>query len=214
MLGFSLTLQFSNLLNGLFEPAAKLLVGGFGGMHLLGIYETAWKTLLTVRNVAANTAGAIIPSLTRLVQTDLTQARDLYTVSKRRTFRLLAALFASVLIASPLISWLWLGSVDTLFIVVFAQLCVGIFASGWAAPAYYLGLASGTLRGIIVSVSVAALCLCVLGLAAGLAKQPILIVTAASLSLIASNVLVVLLNEPLIGLRNRFGGVAIGRTSP
>lgn len=212
MLGFSLTLQLSNIINGLFEPLSKILVSKFGGMHLQGLYEVAYKTVFTTRNIAATTTSATIPALTRHVAHDIEQARALYLVIKRRVTRALALLFGGLLIGAPLVSLAWFGSIDWAFIVIMAQLCIGIFASGWCTPAYFLGQATGKLRGLIVSMTASLLLLGLLGLAFGIAGLPNLIVTATTLALIVSSVMVVMWNEPLIGLGGRRTGMARARS--
>ncbi|WP_408586265.1 oligosaccharide flippase family protein [Novosphingobium sp.] len=211
MLGFSLTLQVVNLVNGLLEPLSKLLVSHFGGMHIQGYYEAAYRFVFTARNLASNTVAAALPALTRYAQTDVVRARELYSAALRHTGRALVLLLAAILVGAPVLSFLWFRGIEWRFIAFVAVLSIGTTASGWCTPAYLLGLALGRLRGIIVAMSASLGLMAIVGTAMGVLGQPDLIVATMSLAMLTSSLIVVFLNEPLLGLNARFGPFQISR---
>lgn len=155
MLAFSLKAQFANLINGLFEPISKIFVGRFGGLELLGHYELAYKMVSLPRNAVVAGAQATTPAMTRLMTENLPEARALYQHTRQNLlFRGSPVLIATVLCA-PFASWLWLGRLDEQLWVFIAFLAAGFMVNTLGVSAYLLGVASGWLRGNIVSSLVA-----------------------------------------------------------
>ena len=196
MLRISLMLQASSIANTLFEPLSKMLLSHFGGMHMQGLYEAAYKCIVTARNVSSSTASAVVPAMTRYTQTDMPAARALYLRTRRHVARALALVFGLVVLASPVISWLWFGSVIGMFVGFVAALSVGSMVGGWVTPAYNLGQVTGRLGGVMIAMTAGDAAL----LAGGL---PAMIVGAVSVAIVVSSVVVLRLNEPLIGLSGR-----------
>lgn len=163
MLGFSMKSQFANLLNGLFEPLAKIMLGRLGGLDLLGLFELAYKMIALPRNAVVSGVQATVPAMTRLMATNRMEARRLYGRTLHQSLRLTAAVLGAVVLASPLISWLWLGWFAPELSLFAALLGVGFVLNTLGAPAFVLGITSGRMRGNIESAGLAlglmALCL-------------------------------------------------------
>ena len=197
MLRISLMLQASSIANTLFEPLSKMLLSHFGGMHMQGLYEAAYKCIVTARNVSASTASAVVPAMTRLSETDMPAARALYLNTRRHVGR-----------ALPVVSWLWFGSVIGMFVGFVAALSVGSLVGGWVTPAYNLGQVTGRLGGVVIAMAAGDGALLLGGLAFGWAGMPAMIVGAVSAAIVVSSLVVLRLNEPLIGLPGRWWGGA------
>ena len=200
MLSVSLMLQAANISNSLFEPLTKVLVSHFGGMQMQGLFESAYKTVATARNVTASTAGATVPALTRYALTDIPQAQELYRKTRRNTGRVLFFIFGGIILGSPVISLIWFGAIHYQFVAFVSLLGMGCLTAGWCAPAYLLGQATGRLRGVLIATGTGDILLLLGGLAFGFAGMPFMIVAVTASCLIFSNLLVLRLNEPLIGL--------------
>lgn len=155
MLGFSVKAQFANLLNGLFEPLAKILLGRFGGLDLLGLFELSYKLIALPRNAVVSGVQASVPSLTRLMASDREAARQLYQRTLRRSLNMTVLVLGAVILASPLVSWLWLGRIEPKFSLFATLLGAGFLLNGLGAPAFVLGMASGRMRGNIQSAALA-----------------------------------------------------------
>ena len=213
MLNVSMMLQAATIANSLFEPLSKVLVSHFGGMQMQGLYEAAYKTLVTARNVSSSTATAVVPALTRYAQTDIPLAQELYLKTKRNIARALLVIFGGVVLASPVISFLWFGALHLLYV---ALLAIGSLVGGLATPAYNLGQATGRLKGVVIATTASDVLLLLGGLAFGFAGLPFMIVAMASACMVMSNLLVLRWNEPLIGLGRAWmapAGPAVGPVS-
>lgn len=151
MFGFSLRAQAVNLLNGMFEPAAKLLVGQTGGLAVLGLFEMAWKIVALPRNAVVAGVHGTTPAMTRLLTSAPDEARALYVKSRRLVTRASAVVLALVVLGAPLASLLILGRLDGMLWVFVALLAIGFLGNVLGAPAYTLGFAAGRLRGNMLS---------------------------------------------------------------
>lgn len=151
LLGFSLKAQAINFINGLLEPASKLLVGHSAGMSVLGIFEMAYKIVALPRNAVVSGVMGMAPALTRLLNDQPSAAAALY----RRSRGLVAAASGGVLLVvvagSPLISILVLGRMDSLLMTFIAIVALGFWLNATGAPAYALGFAANQTRGNLAS---------------------------------------------------------------
>ncbi len=198
MLSFSLKAQFANLLNGLFEPLAKILLGRFGGLDLLGLFELAYKLIALPRNAVVSGVQASVPALTRLMASDLGAARDLYDRMLRRSVGLTALVLGAVVLASPVVSWLWLGRIEPSFSLFAALLAAGFLLNGLGAPAFVLGMASGRMRSNIESATLALGVMTVFLGAAGLAGLDWGMVAGVASGLGAAGLYIKRVNERLL----------------
>ncbi len=208
MLNVSMMLQAANIANGLFEPLSKVMVSHFGGMQMQGLFEAAYKTVWTARNISSNTATAVIPAITRYVQTDIPAAQRLYFQTRRNIVVSMALILGGVVVASPVISLLWFKALNVRFVEFVALLAIGCAFGGWCTPAYNLGQATGKLKGVVITMVASDVLLLAGGLGFGLAGMPFMIVVATTAGMILTSVMVIRFNEPLIGLRGAsFGGL-------
>lgn len=145
MFVYSVTSQVANLSNGIFEPLAKIMVGRLGGLEALGIFELAWRMVALPRNAIVSGVQAAVPATTRLIVSDLEATRALYRRSLRLTMTAGLGVLITVVIASPVVSWLWLERLDTRLVIFVAILATGFFVNMTGAPAFTIGVASGRL---------------------------------------------------------------------
>ena len=151
MLGYSLKTQLSNIINGLFEPVSKILVGQIGGLTLLGQYELAYKFVSLPRNALAAGAQATTPAMTRLLGTDRKAARDLYGKTQKNLLSKGSFVLLAAVCVAPFASIFWLGQLDRDFWIYTAILAAGFWVNLMSAPAYLLGLQTGQIFGNIVA---------------------------------------------------------------
>lgn len=199
MMGFSLKAQAANIANGLFEPLSKILVGHHGGMHVLGIYELAYKTLWLPRTAIIGGVTAMMPAMTTLLKQEPEKVWPLYKKSARYATLAVALSSAGAVVSSPLISFLWLGHMEPDYSSYMAILAIGILINAWGAAAYNLGSITGYMRNNIV-INTLALALLALALTASafLSPLPAMLMMAVSLSMGAGGILVRWRNEGML----------------
>ncbi|WP_225026148.1 lipopolysaccharide biosynthesis protein [Xinfangfangia pollutisoli] len=143
MLGFGVKLQVGTIANLMFEPLTKIVLGHVGGTTMLGIYEMAYRMVYQVRGIAIMALRAVIPTFVTLLHKDPEALRLFFLKTCRVSALASFGLMGGTVLASPLISWLWLGHVDLTFIQLTGILAVSWAVSVLAAPALYLGIAEG-----------------------------------------------------------------------
>lgn len=201
MLGFSLKAQLANLTNGFFEPLSKILIGRFGGLEALGLFELAFKMIALPRNAVVSGVQASVPAMTRLMATDHAEARKLYLRSRRTVTRMVAVVLGMVVLASPLASLFWLGRVEGTLVLFAAIVGVGFFVNALGAPAFVLGTASGRMRGNILSAALSTAVMVAAVVPAGLWGPGWSMVLAVAAGLGAGGLYVRHRNEMLLGAR-------------
>jgi O-antigen/teichoic acid export membrane protein len=155
MLGFSLTSQLANVSNGLFEPVSKILVSQFGGLHVQGLYELAYKTVWLSRNAVIAGVTATMPAMTALFRQDPVKVVPVYSRSLRLTLLAVGSLMGLVTLGSPIISIIWIGDLMWDYSIIVAIMAIGVFFNAAGAPAYNLATVTGNMsNNILVSVSV------------------------------------------------------------
>lgn len=202
MLGFSLKTQFANIINGLFEPISKILIGRIGGLALLGQYELAFKIISLPRNAVVAGAHATTPAMTSLLATDRAAARELY----RRIMHSLLTKGILVLVATvlltPCASWFWLARLDLELWFFATMLAVGFAINTMGAPAYLLGLAAGQVQGNILSNACALIVMISLMAIASMFDEPLLAIISSAVGLAVGGIVVRFLNARFLDSEN------------
>ncbi|MEN8659999.1 MAG: oligosaccharide flippase family protein [Marivita sp.] len=199
MLGFSIKSQVANLANGFFEPLSKIVISRFAGIEVLGLYEMAFKLVSLPRNTVVSGVQASIPTMTRLMATDRTAARALYSRALRISMRNGGMVLAAVLLISPMVSWYWLGEISPKFEIFAGLIAVGFLVNLSGATAYALGTASGRLKGNILAAMIANAITATLAVAIGAMEGPDwAMVLAISVALSAAGLYVRRTNERLL----------------
>ena len=195
MLGFSLKAQFSNILNGLFEPLSKIIVGRTGGMEFLGLYELAFKMVSLPRNAIVAGVHATTPAMARMLEDDMPAARQLYEASKQKLMRRGALVLVITVMATPLASWLLMARLDTALWELVVWLAVGFWGNMLGAPAYLVGVAKGKLGGNMIAATAALAVIGVTGLVSVWSDEAHLVIVGVSAGLALGGIVALGLNQ-------------------
>ncbi|MDY6927552.1 MAG: oligosaccharide flippase family protein [Pseudomonadota bacterium] len=198
MLRFSAKAQAANIINGSFEPLSKILINKFSGLEIQGIYELAYKTVSMSRNAITAGVMASLPTITTLLGKDPGEGKILYKKIKMKLRLAAFSLILLLIISSPLISYLWIGSFNSLYCTFIIIIGCGFFFNTIGAPAYNLGTASAKMKyNIIINLLVITL-LILLTLALNLMTSTYSVVTSVGISLAFGGILIRYMNEKYI----------------
>lgn len=198
MFSYSIKVQAVNLVNGVFEPLSKILVSRFGGLEAQGLYELAYKTVSLPRNAVMAGATATFPAMTGLFASERLELKKLYLKTLKLLSIAIILVLTGVIILSPMVSYFWMGNIDTRYCLYVTLLAVGYMGNTYGAAAYNLGLASGQMRNNLLSVVLSVLLMFVLGLGLSLFIGEIGVVVSAAASLLISGFFVKRMNEKLV----------------
>jgi O-antigen/teichoic acid export membrane protein len=187
MMGYGVSFQFISIMNMLFDPVAKALMGKYGGLQSLGYYEMANKLILQGRAVIVEASRVLVPSIASLKSIDVEEARQLFAKSYKITFYVAVLFYGLLGISLTAICLIWLGRYERVFIQFALVLDVAWFVNTLIGPAYFSNLGSGALRANLVSHVIMGLVASLLGYQLGVVFGRFGVVMGTALGLISGS---------------------------
>jgi O-antigen/teichoic acid export membrane protein len=201
LLGFGLRLQVLNIVAFPFEPVTKFVFSAIGGLPALGLYEVASRGFLQVRQLVVAPSQNLTPLFASQHHLGGEGLNALY---QRATATLIAAgavTMGGLAVGAPLISYVWLGRVDRMFVVYSLILAAGWFVNIVATPGYFLGVGTGRLRWNITGAALSTASAGLLGALLGKLLGPAGIAAGAMLGIAGGGLLTWSLNCRDLGFR-------------
>ncbi|MCD1116493.1 lipopolysaccharide biosynthesis protein [Chryseobacterium turcicum] len=138
----------------LYEPATKFLLTKYGGLGLVGHYEMATKAVNQFRALLTNANQVVVPIIAEKTKSGEASFLQSFYIKMNRVLLLLTLPLSTLLIvATPFISLVWLGTFNEDFIFSMLVLAAMTFINIMCGPAYYSSLGEGRLN-ILVFVHV------------------------------------------------------------
>ena len=179
--------QIVSICQLLCEPTTKLLLSRFGGMAMLGHYEMASRLVNQVRALLVNANQVVIPVVAETIKTKTKEEFRLFFKKMNQLLLLFTApLLTLILVATPLISLVWIGELNDNFIFAMFVLIIGTGFNIMNGPVYFSCLGEGRLGILVISHIAMATINFALGWLLGLLWGGFGVITAWSLALIVS----------------------------
>jgi O-antigen/teichoic acid export membrane protein len=145
IVGYSALFQFNSLMLLLLDPLVKITLTRFGGLSATAYFDMANQLVQRLRMLPVAAIQALVPAMAHAEAQGSNLVRDLYVVSYRVTFAATVAGFCLAAALVPVISAVWIGHEEGLFMGA-AWICL----AGWAlncvgTPAYFGNIGAGTL---------------------------------------------------------------------
>jgi O-antigen/teichoic acid export membrane protein len=201
LFSFGIKLQLMNLISFAFEPLTKFIVSAVGGLQILGIFEMTYRMVLQARHLIVAPMNQLVPAFAHLNETNPSETARLYIHAVMEAILMGTSIFLLIIIASPLISRVWIDTYDPTFIVFTSLLCLGWLVNALATPAYLLGIGSGRVRWNITGHLITTLGSPALGYLFGKWFGSSALVFGISISLAAGSACTMLLNCADNGIR-------------
>ena len=190
MFSYGIQFQFITASQALREPVTKALLTKFGGLALTGFYDMASRWVFTFRELIVQANLVLVPTVSGLKERDPASIPAVYRQSYRLIFFLGIPTFAFLLVASPIVSFIWLGHSEPVFVLFVALLAAGWFVNVLSNPAYVVNLGTGALRWVSIGCAATALLNPILGFIAGKYFGGEAVVAASVFSLIVGYAIV------------------------
>lgn len=166
-LAYGMQFQFITAAQALREPLTKALLTKFGGLAMTGLYDAAARYVVTVRELLVQTNQVLVPTVSGLQERDPESIPIIYRESYRLIFFLAIPAFAFLVVMSPIVSTIWIGRYERVFVLFVALLAAGWLVNVLSNPAYVVDLGTGALRAVSIGCAVTAVLNAALGFAAG-----------------------------------------------
>lgn len=177
----------------LYEPATKLLLSKYGGLVLLGHYEMATKAVNQFRALLTNANQVVVPVVAEKAKLGGSSFLQEFYIRMNRILLLFNLPLSTVLIlATPFISLLWLGSFNDDFIFSMLALTVSSFINIMCGPAYFSSMGEGKLNVLVIVHVGMAIVNIVLGMVLGYYAAGYGIILAWAIALSVGSIIVTL----------------------
>ena len=135
----------------LYEPATKLLLSKYGGLVLLGHYEMATKAVNQFRALLTNANQVVVPVVAEKAKLGGSSSLNEFYIRMNRILLLFNLPLSTILIvATPFISLLWIGSFNDDFIFSMFALTASSFVNIMCGPAYFSSMGEGKLNVLVI----------------------------------------------------------------
>lgn len=146
MVGYGLNFQAISISQMLYDPITKALLTKFGGLSMTGFYEMASRMILQLRALLVEANRVLVPTIADLHERNREIIQKVYKDSYRLLSYIALPLFLAIIAFTPLISQVWIGHYENIFVFFSVLLAVGWFLNTLTAPAYFANLGIGELR--------------------------------------------------------------------
>jgi O-antigen/teichoic acid export membrane protein len=151
IVGYSINFQIVSILTMLYDPITKALITKFGGLSMAGYYDMASRMLMQVRSLIVSANQVLVPVVADLQETNPAHIRTVYRDSCRLLVYIAFPLYFIIIALSPIISELWIGRYESVFVLFSAMLSIGWLVNSLIAPAYFAYLGTGDLSWNVIS---------------------------------------------------------------
>ena len=190
---YSVKSQIASITTLLYDPITKFFLAKYSSLDAVGFYEMANRLVTQIRSVIVTANQVMVP---KIVETSINSANNfqrLYTLM----FRLLAIASTPLLFLfyffAPFISLIWIGKIETFFVLSIYTLVIGWYLNTLSVPAYISNMGVGQLRHNIIQHIATASLNVIFGIIGGYFLQGYGVVSAWSLSLTISSVILIYL---------------------
>lgn len=149
LINYGAKFQVISIFQMLYEPITKGLISKFGGLALLGYYEMASRLVNQIRAVIVNANQVMVPVVAHTNSTNKENLKELYNKTMSITFFVTTVLISVLLLFTPIISILWIGFLEPMFIFSMILLSISMFVNILIGPAYFSCVGEGNLNLIL-----------------------------------------------------------------
>ena len=146
MIGYGLNFQVISIARMLCEPVTKALLSRFGGLSMVGYYQMADRMIKQLRALIVSANQVLVPVIADLQERSPNFVQKIYKDNYYLMFYIALPFFSIIVILIPLISKIWLGHYEAVFVIFSFLLAVNSFINILSVPAYFLYLGIGELK--------------------------------------------------------------------
>lgn len=156
---YGLKFQMTSITGILNEPVTKMLMAKFGGLAFTGYYEMATKLVMQIRGVIISANQSLMPIMVKESLNERETPRfSVLSLSFIGVFFLSMYALTYINITAPIISEVWIGHRESIFINILLIVSFSMFINLLSAPNYFTLLSINKLNAIIISQLIMAVC--------------------------------------------------------
>lgn len=183
IISYAINFQAISITTMLYDPTTKALLSKFGGLSMVGYYEMASKMVQQFRALIVSANQVLVPAIADLKEKTPEKIQSVYLTSYQLLFYLALPLYSLIIVCTPIISELWIGHYERVFVIFGTLLAIGWILNTLSVPAYFTNMGIGELRWNVVGHIAIALLNVGLGFILGVLYDGIGVVVAYAFSL-------------------------------
>lgn len=145
IVGYGFNFQIISFTAMFYDPTTKALLSKFGGLSMVGYYEMASKMVQQFRSLIISANQVLVPAIADLHEREPEKIKEVYLTSYQLLFYISLPLYSLIVISIPIISELWIGHYEQLFVLFGTVLSIGWFLNTLSGPSYFANLGVGEL---------------------------------------------------------------------
>lgn len=146
---YSLKFQIISILQVMYDPITKGLLGRFSGLQSVAYYEMSNRFIMQIRNIIVNSNQVLVPVIASAKDETNNFASYIY-IKSIQIISLVALIFTVITVVSaPYISFFWIGHFNKDFVLCTTILSVSMFFNIISGPSYFGNIAEGTLKPLL-----------------------------------------------------------------
>jgi O-antigen/teichoic acid export membrane protein len=181
---YGIKVQVSSILEMTFEPITKLLLSKYGGLTMVGFYEMATRLTVQLRSLIVSANQVIIPVIAESKENNPSNIKIIYIKLFSIILYLDILLTSFIIVFAPVISLIWIGYYESIFVNIVILSSVSIFFNITSSPAYFHYMGEGKLNWIVMSILISFLTNILLGILLGSNFGGIGVIISFNISLI------------------------------
>jgi len=146
IINYGINFQIISVTAMFYDPVTKALLSKFGGLSMVGYYEMANRMVQQFRALIVSANQVLVPAIADLQEKNPERIRSVYLTNYNLLFYLALPLYTLIIISTPLISEIWIGHYEKIFIIFGTLLAIGWFLNTLATASYFANLGTGALR--------------------------------------------------------------------
>jgi O-antigen/teichoic acid export membrane protein len=154
IIGYSINFQAISLFLLLTDPITKALLSKFGSVSMVGYFEMANKLIVQLRAFVVSASQVMIPVIADIQEKTPAKLKEIYLKSYQLIFYVSLPLYTLIIMSASIVSSLWIGHYENIFVISTFLLSVGWFVNTLSVPAYFAYLGIGTLRWNVIAHSI------------------------------------------------------------
>lgn len=167
MFRYGVNFQIISIFTMLYEPLTKAFLTKFGGLSATAYFEMANRMVAQFRALVVSANQVLVPKIAAVHEISPEKITKLYRDSYRVVLFLVVPLFALLVVAVPLIGFVWIGHEQPDFVFFGVVVTLGYLINTLSGPAYFMNLGIGALRWNVLAHVTLGLLAAILGYAFG-----------------------------------------------
>ncbi len=146
---YSVSFQYITICVLLVEPVVKFMISRFGGLSFVGFYEMANRLVGQIRALIISANQIMVPYVAKNTSLNNHKIDNTYPLLFKLVMYVSVYLMVLLIILSPIISVLWIGSLNNVFITSLIIISIATTLNLLSTPAYFSSMGVGKLKGIL-----------------------------------------------------------------